>query len=98
MQIFVYMLRCRDGSYYVGVTRAGLDKRVGEHASGVFTGYTHSRRPVELVWSGEFQRLTDAIAFERQLKGWRRDKKEALFRGEYSALIALSRTAKNPRR
>ena len=31
MDICVYMLHCADGSYYVGLTRAGLDKRVGEH-------------------------------------------------------------------
>ena len=51
MQIFVYMLRCRDKSYYVGLTRAGLDQRIGEHQEGRFKGYTHNRRPVELVWS-----------------------------------------------
>jgi len=93
MQIFVYMLRCSDGSYYVGLTRAGLDKRVGEHASGAFTGYTYWRRPVELVWSQEFQRLTDAIRWERQLKGWRREKKEAVIRGDFDVLIELSKTA-----
>lgn len=79
MQIFVYMLRCADGSYYVGLTRAGLDKRIGEHAFGRYRNcYTFQRRPVVLVWSQEFQRLVDAIACERQIKGWRRAKKEAL--------------------
>ena len=96
MQIFVYMLRCRDGSYYVGLTRTGLDKRIGEHQDGRFKGYTHSRRPVELVWSQEFQWLKDAIECERRLKGWRREKKEALIKGDYDALRVLSRTAKNP--
>src|SRR3569623_397955 len=62
MKIFVYILRCRDGSYYVGLTRAGLDKRLAEHQSGDFSGYTSSRRPVTLVWSDEFQWLMDAIA------------------------------------
>lgn len=95
MQIFVYMLRCRDKSYYVGLTRAGLDQRIGEHQEGRFKGYTHNRRPVELVWSQEFQWLKDAIECERRLKGWRREKKEALIRGDYEALRALSRTAKN---
>jgi putative endonuclease len=94
-QIFVYLLRCSDGSYYVGLTRAGLDKRIGEHVSGKFRGYTFWRKPVELVWSQEFQRLSDAIQCEQQMKGWRREKKEALIRGDYSALKDLSRTAKS---
>ena len=65
MDIHVYMLRCVDGSFYVGLTRAGLDKRIGEHHAGTYGGYTSYRRPVTLVWSQEFQRLTDAIVCER---------------------------------
>ena len=80
MDIWVYMLRCSDGSYYVGLTREGLDKRIAEHHAGRFPGYTHARRPVELVWSQGFQWLKDAIACERRLKGWRRQKKEAVIR------------------
>ena len=97
MQIFVYMLRCADGSYYVGITKAGLDKRIGEHVSGAYRGYTFSRRPVVLVWFAEFQSLRDAIGWERRLKGWRRAKKEALIRGDLGTLPELARTAKRPR-
>ncbi len=97
MDIAVYMLRCADGSYYVGLTRNGIDKRLAEHQSGVFAGYTSKRRPVELVWCQQFIWLKDAIVCERQLKGWRREKKEALIRGDVEALKVLSRTAKNPR-
>jgi predicted GIY-YIG superfamily endonuclease len=96
MKIFVYMLRCRDGSYYVGLTRDGLDKRLAEHRSGRFPGYTHSRRPVRLIWSADFQWLKDAIACERRIKGWRREKKEALARGDYHLLPELARTAARP--
>jgi putative endonuclease len=92
MAAFVYILRCADGSYYIGcATGDGLDKRVAEHQSGTFPGYTYSRRPVELVWSEEFDRITDAIAAERQLKGWTRAKKEALVRSDWSRVRALSR-------
>jgi putative endonuclease len=94
MRIFIYILLCRDGSYYVGLTRDGLEKRMAEHQSGKYQGYTFSRRPVALVWSQEFQFLTDAIACERRLKGWRREKKEALIRGDYAALKNLARTSK----
>jgi putative endonuclease len=95
-EIFVYILLCADGSYYVGIARGGLEKRVSEHQLGKYRGYTFSRRPVRLVWSESFLRLTDAIACERRIKGWRREKKEALIRGDYEALKVLARTAKGP--
>ena len=90
----VYMLRCSDGSYYVGSTRASLEDRVNEHQSGAFGGYTATRRPVTLVFSEELQWITDAIAAERQLKGWSRAKKEALIRGDFAAIRALARRGK----
>jgi putative endonuclease len=43
---WVYILRCSDGSFYTGTTRDTLDKRVSEHNSGHYDGYTASRRPV----------------------------------------------------
>lgn len=91
MGVYVYMVRCRDGSYYVGSARQGLDKRIAEHNAGAFGGYTARRRPVTLVWHEEFERITDAIAAERQIKGWSRVKKEALIRGDYEALRLLAR-------
>jgi putative endonuclease len=92
MGAFIYMLRCADDSYYVGsATGADLERRIAEHASGTIVGYTWSRRPVQLVWSEHFDRITDAIAVERQLKGWSRAKKLALIRGEWRSLELLSR-------
>ncbi len=90
MGAYVYMLRCADGSYYVGSTRGTLDDRIGQHNAGNFGGYTARRRPVELVFAQEFQRITDAIAAERQLKRWTRAKTEALIRGDHAALPALA--------
>ena len=50
MAAFVYMLRCADRSYYVGIaTGDDLSRRVAEHQTGVYPGYTQSRRPVTLV-------------------------------------------------
>ena len=91
MTAFVYILRCRDGRYYVGSTRGSLEKRIGEHNTGCYGGYAKSRLPVELVHSQSFDRITDAIAAERQLKGWSRAKKEALIRGDYEHLKVLER-------
>jgi putative endonuclease len=91
---FVYMLRCNDGSYYVGSARGdwnALERRVNEHNAGTYEGYTKSRRPVELVYHEEFQRITDAIAAERQLKGWSRAKKEALIKGDWKLISELAR-------
>ncbi len=87
MGAFVYILRCRDGRYYVGTTRDTLERRVNEHNAGAYPRcYTKSRRPVELVFHQEFQQITDAIAAERRLKGWSRVKKEALIAGDYEGL------------
>jgi len=87
---YAYMLRCADGSYYVGSARRGLDQRIGEHNAGTYGGYTSTRRPVVLVWAQHFLIITDAIAVERQIKGWSRAKKEALIRGDYDAIKLLS--------
>jgi putative endonuclease len=87
----LYILRCADGSYYVGTARLGLDRRLAEHQQGTYDGYTARRRPVTLVFSEYFERVQDAIAAERQVKGWRRDKKEALIAGDLSLLPALSK-------
>ena len=94
MSAFVYMLRCSDGSYYVGYARGEtLDKRIGEHQSGAHGGYTATRRPVKLVYAEQFQYITDAISAERRIKGWSRAKKEALIRGDWDG---VQRLAKRP--
>ena len=88
---FLYIVRCSNGSYYVGTARAGLERRIAEHNSGSLGGYTAMRRPVTLVFSQWFDRITDAIAAERQVKGWSRAKKEALIRGDFDGLRTLAR-------
>ncbi|HEX7968533.1 MAG TPA: GIY-YIG nuclease family protein [Stellaceae bacterium] len=90
MSAYVYILRCADGSYYVGGTRASLEERIAQHNAGTFGGYTARRRPVILLFHQEFDRVTDAIAAERQVKGWSRAKKEALIRGDWDALPDLA--------
>ncbi len=90
MGAYVYILRCRDGRYYVGSTRKSLEQRVAEHNEGIYGGWTNSRRPVELVFSQWFDRIDDGIGAERQVKGWRRAKKEALIKGTMGQLVELS--------
>jgi putative endonuclease len=79
---YLYILLCADGSYYTGTARCGLEQRLAEHNSATYGGYTAQRRPVTLIFSQWFDRITDAIAAERQVKGWSRAKKEALLTGE----------------
>ena len=91
MGAFVYILRCADGSYYTGKTQATLEQRIAEHQAGKHDGYTAQRLPVELVFHQECQRIQDAIALERKIKGWSRAKKEALIEGKFSLLPKLSK-------
>jgi putative endonuclease len=97
--IHVYILQCADKSYYVGsATGTDLSPRIDQHNAGSYQGYTSTRRPVILVWSEYFDRITDGIAAERQIKGWSRSKKEALMRSDWANLSELSRRRAGKRR
>jgi putative endonuclease len=65
------ILRCANGSYYVGTTRTTLEYRLAEHNSGHYGGYTATRLPVTLVYSQWFDTITDAITAERRSKAGR---------------------------
>ena len=71
---FCYMLRCKDGSLYVGVAK-DVAERVKEHNWGVGAKFTSKRRPVQLIWCQTFPDQKGARGRERKLKGWRREKK-----------------------
>jgi putative endonuclease len=87
---FLYILRCADGSFYIGTTRTALEIRIAQHNAGSLGGYTATRRPVVLVFSQWFDHITDAIENERKLKKWSRAKKEAFIRGDHAALQRLA--------
>jgi predicted GIY-YIG superfamily endonuclease len=89
MSFWVYILRCSDGSYYTGHTD-DLQHRIGFHQAGEVAGYTHTRRPLELVHSQEFATREEALSAELQIKGWNRAKKEALIRGDWDEVVRLS--------
>ena len=74
---YVYILKCADGSYYVGST-TNLEQRFAQHQKDAIKGYAKARRPVSLVWSAEFPATHDAFLRERQIKGWSRAKKKRL--------------------
>ena len=93
MSFYAYMLRCSDDSYYVGHTEE-LEGRIAAHQSGQIPGYTQMRRPLQLVWSQDFHSREEALAAERQIKGWSRAKKEALIRSDWESLSLLASRSK----
>ncbi|MDO8462236.1 MAG: GIY-YIG nuclease family protein [Deltaproteobacteria bacterium] len=90
---WLYILKCRDGSYYTG-TAANPEKRLAEHQQGLEGSYTYNKRPVELVFANEFPSWPEAIAREIQIKKWSRKKKEALIKEDWEALKRLSKGKK----
>lgn len=87
---YAYILRCADGSLYVGTTQ-DLHGRVTVHNEGRGAAYTFKRGPVRLVYSEPFLSEEAAIRRERQLKNWSRAKKEALIVGDLHSLRRLSK-------
>lgn len=88
---YVYIVECSDGSYYTGVTN-DLELRLIQHNSGEnFKSYTFSRKPVVLKYYEHYNNISNAIAREKQIKGWTRKKKEALFREDWDVLKVLSK-------
>lgn len=78
MPYFVYILKCADKSFYVGCTN-NLEKRMMQHNNSKYGAhYTKIRRPVKLIHSETFKMLIEARRREKEIKGWRREKKLAL--------------------
>lgn len=91
---YVYIVECRDWSYYIGITN-DLDLRLWEHNTGQDEkSYTYSRRPVELKYFEVFNDVNQAIAREKQLKGWSRKKKQALIAENLDKLKELAKSKK----
>ncbi|WKZ61243.1 MAG: GIY-YIG nuclease family protein [Cyclobacteriaceae bacterium] len=91
---FVYIVECSDGLYYTGVTN-NLDRRIWEHNEGIDPkSFTYNRRPVLLKYYEYFSDINQAISWEKQLKGWSRKKKEALFDRDWDKLKILAKGKK----
>jgi len=87
---YVYILECKDGSFYTGLTN-DLLKRFEEHCSGIYENcYTYKRRPLTLVYYETIPFHRDAISRESQIKGWSRAKKIALIKQDYHKLQLLA--------
>ena len=86
----VYILRCSDDTFYTGVT-GNFDQRWRQHQQGYFkTCYTFKRRPLIIAYFLEFTDVTQAILFEKRIKGWTRAKKIALINDDFDKIQVLS--------
>jgi putative endonuclease len=97
MGFWVYLLRCADGSIYVGHTD-DLERRLAQHTSGACGGFTADRLPIEPIWAQEFPTREEALSRELQIKGWSRAKKLALARQDWDRLHQLARSTERKRR
>jgi putative endonuclease len=71
---FVYILSSDTRTLYIGVT-SNLERRIIEHREKLVPGFTHQYDITRLVYYEEFEDIRLAIAREKQLKGWRRNRK-----------------------
>ena len=75
MSYFIYILKCADGSLYVGSTN-NLGRRVKQHNESKWGAhYTKIRRPIALLYSKKFATLKEARRRENEIKEWKREKK-----------------------
>lgn len=83
---FVYVVQCRDSSYYTGVS-TDVQHRVDTHNTGKGAKYTRSRRPVRLMWHKQFPSQSDALKFEASFKRLTRIQKTGFLMDEATAKI-----------
>jgi len=77
---YVYIVRCRDGTLYTGITTS-INRRIEEHNRGKGCKYTASRHPVKLAYSEPHGDRSSALKREAQIKQYTRGKKESLIKG-----------------
>ena len=82
---YIYILRCSDDTFYTGWT-TNVHKRIEAHNNGTGSKYTRTRRPVELVYSENFNNKQDAQRREYKIKQMSRQEKELLIREGADAL------------
>jgi len=88
--LYVYILKCSDDLYYVGVTN-DMDERLEEHNQGKNKdSFTYFRRPVELKSCERFTDFNLAIEWETRIKKWSAKKKEALINSDWKSLKKFS--------
>ena len=79
MAYFVYLLKCKDGSIYTGIT-TDVARRLKEHQNGNGGHYTASRGAFKIIHTEEHPTRSAALKREAEIKSWRREKKMTLVR------------------
>lgn len=82
---YLYILLCADDTLYTGIT-TNVEKRFEAHCAGRGAKYTRGRAPLKLVYQEVCGSHGDALRRELQVKGWTREKKQKLVRGEKNHL------------
>ncbi len=91
-KFYVYIVECRDGTYYTGYT-ADLKKRVALHNKGTGSKYVRSKRPVKIVYTRRYAYFKNALRSERDIKKLSRRHKEQLV--SIYQKVNITRTLRN---
>ena len=84
--LYVYILKCANSTYYTGITN-NLEKRLQQHQQGVNKAcYTARHLPVSLVFYERYSDFSLAIKWEKRIKRWSKEKKEALISNDWNKL------------
>jgi putative endonuclease len=78
---YVYILECKDGTYYTGYTN-NIEKRMKAHQEGKGAKYTRGRTPIRLVFEKAFESKSEAMKEEYKIKNLSRTEKEGLIGGK----------------
>jgi len=85
---FVYILASESGTLYVGMTN-DLSRRIYEHKIHLIPGFTDKYNCTKLVYFEDYPSPVTAIEREKQLKNWRREKKEKVIRNTNPGWVEL---------
>ncbi len=85
----MYIQECSDGSYYAEST-VDLEVRVAQHQEGKGAHHPKKRLPAILVYVEEYGSIAKAFYKEKQVQGWRREKRQALIEGRLGDLSGLA--------
>jgi putative endonuclease len=87
---FVYIVASPSRTIYIGFTE-NLERRVWQHRNKTYPGFSATYGTTRLVYFEMYPRADDAIAREKQIKGWSRDRKLSLIEADNPKWWDLSR-------
>lgn len=92
---YVYILVNRSGLFYTGITN-NLERRIYEHKNKLVKGFTEKYNINKLMYYSEFSDVNEAIAWEKKVKDWRREKKISLIKTINPNLTDLGEISRPP--